>query len=73
MRKGPAGHVSCPGLLLAFPRVYKGTHTRLKAVSFLRGRSIRIESDKPLMIQADGEYTGQTPAARSRKVIHSKR
>jgi YegS/Rv2252/BmrU family lipid kinase len=54
--------ISRLGLLLAFPRVYKGTHTRLKAVSFLRGRRIRIESDKPLMIQADGEYAGQTPA-----------
>jgi len=42
--------------------VYKGTHTSLKAVTFLRGRSVRVESDKPLAVQADGEYAGETPA-----------
>jgi YegS/Rv2252/BmrU family lipid kinase len=54
--------ISRLGLLLAFPRVYKGRHTNLKAASFLRGRSVRIESDKPLTLQADGEYAGETPA-----------
>jgi len=54
--------ISRLGLLFAFPRVYKGTHTSLKAVTFLRGRSVRVESDKPLVIQADGEYAGETPA-----------
>lgn len=54
--------ISRLGLLFAFPRVYKGTHTSLKAVTFLRGRSVRVAADKPLTVQADGEYAGETPA-----------
>src|SRR5690606_25725608 len=49
--------------LLAFPKVYKGTHTRLKAVHLYRCQHVRIESDKPLTMQADGEYVGETPTA----------
>jgi len=56
------GGISRIGLLAAFPRAYRGAHTDLKAVSFLRGRTVRIEADRPPEIRADGEYAGQTPA-----------
>jgi YegS/Rv2252/BmrU family lipid kinase len=37
-------------------------HRRSRQVGYLRaGRSVRIESDRPLPVQADGEIVGETP------------
>ena len=49
-------------LISAFPSVYKGTHTRHPRVTMLRGATVRIESERPLPIVADGDLTGKTPA-----------
>lgn len=45
----------------AFPRVYRGTHTTHPRVHMLRGRAIRVESDRPLPVLVDGEVVGRTP------------
>ena len=47
--------------LLAFPRVFKGTHTMHKRVTMLRAKVVRIESDVPLPLLIDGEVIGTTP------------
>ncbi|MSS73968.1 MAG: diacylglycerol kinase family lipid kinase [Candidatus Latescibacteria bacterium] len=49
-------------LLRYFPRIFSGSHISLPEVHTLRGRSIRIESPRPLWIFADGEPICQTPA-----------
>jgi diacylglycerol kinase (ATP) len=41
--------------------VYQGKHTEHPAVSFYRGKSISIRTEKPLLVQADGEFAGSTP------------
>lgn len=41
--------------------VYQGKHTQHPAVSFYKGKSISIRTEKPLLVQADGEFAGSTP------------
>ncbi|OCT15700.1 hypothetical protein A8709_12830 [Paenibacillus pectinilyticus] len=41
--------------------VYQGKHTKHPAVSFYKGKNISIRTEKPLLVQADGEYAGSTP------------
>ncbi|KRE98918.1 hypothetical protein ASG89_28560 [Paenibacillus sp. Soil766] len=41
--------------------VYQGKHTEHPAVSFYKGKSISIRTEKPLLVQADGEFAGSTP------------
>lgn len=48
-------------LLAVFPRVYTGSHKTHRAVQFLRGRQISIQSSLPLYIHRDGEASGMTP------------
>jgi diacylglycerol kinase (ATP) len=59
------GGLSRFGLLMAFPRVYAGKHVSHPAVSFYRGRSIRIlpAEGTRLRVHADGEDAGLAPAA----------
>ncbi|MEM7483097.1 MAG: diacylglycerol kinase family protein [Acidobacteriota bacterium] len=47
--------VSCLALLRVFPRVYRGTHVSHPAVTIVRTRRARLESDRPLTAYADGE------------------
>ncbi|HZO90356.1 MAG TPA: diacylglycerol kinase family protein [Chthonomonadaceae bacterium] len=49
-------------LLLAFPRVFRGTHVTHPKVTMLRARHIHIECDPPLPALVDGEVVGTTPA-----------
>lgn len=46
----------------SLPLLYRGTHGRLRQVRFARVRSVRIEADDPVGIEADGELVGETPA-----------
>ena len=48
--------------LLAFPRVFRGTHITHPKVTMLQARSIRITTSPPLPILVDGEVIGTTPA-----------
>jgi YegS/Rv2252/BmrU family lipid kinase len=43
------------------PSVFKGTHVRNPAVRVLRGAEVRVESDRPFVVYADGDPIGETP------------
>ena len=49
-----------PRALKLLPQVQKGEHGALPEVTFYRARSIRIESQKPVNIQMDGETSNNT-------------
>ncbi len=49
-------------LLYNLPGVYRGTHLRNPKVKSERARTVRVESDERLMIQADGDLLGEVPA-----------
>ncbi len=55
--------VSKPTFLWAFPRVFRGTHVSHPAVRMARASAIRIETDRRVMVYADGERVGPTPAS----------
>jgi YegS/Rv2252/BmrU family lipid kinase len=55
-------NISKPDLLWSLPRIYNGTHLTHPKVTMQRGREIEIDSAKPLLVQADGELLGETPA-----------
>jgi YegS/Rv2252/BmrU family lipid kinase len=44
------------------PKLFKGTHTKLDYMEFLRGEEIEVSSDRPFAIYADGDPIGATPA-----------
>jgi diacylglycerol kinase (ATP) len=48
-------------LLGLFPTVYFGKHLGLNQVEYLRANLIRIDSEKPVDVYADGEYVCKTP------------
>ncbi len=48
-------------LLCAFPRVFRGTHVYASGVESLRGREMRVDSDDPAEVYADGERIGRLP------------
>jgi diacylglycerol kinase (ATP) len=53
--------VSRPTFLRAFPRVFRGTHVSHPAVRMARAREITVETDRRVMVYADGERVGPTP------------
>jgi len=61
-------------LFCLFPTVYFGKHLSMEAVQYSRTESLRIETEKPLDVYADGEFVCHTPveasiAARALRVI----
>jgi len=44
-----------------FPAVYFGRHLRVPAVRYFQGDRVRLESETPLEVYADGEYVCRTP------------
>ena len=49
-------------LLVRLPRLYRGTHTRVRGVLTLRGQRLAIEPlGEPLWMEADGESLGSIP------------
>jgi len=49
-------------LLRLFPSVYSGRHLQLPEVKYFQADRVRIETEEPSEIYADGEYVGRTPA-----------
>jgi YegS/Rv2252/BmrU family lipid kinase len=43
------------------PKVFKGTHVDDPCVRILRGAEVRVESDRPFVVYADGDPIGETP------------
>jgi diacylglycerol kinase (ATP) len=59
------GALAKPAFLLAFPRVFKGTHVTHPAVTTFRAEHVELESldsDAPMDVYADGERVGPLPA-----------
>jgi len=50
-------------LLKALPSVYKGSHVTHPKVRIEQATHIAIESSKPVLVQADGELLGESPAS----------
>jgi len=48
-------------LFCLFPTVYFGRHLRMKEVEYSRAVSVRVETEYPLDVYADGEYVCRTP------------
>jgi diacylglycerol kinase (ATP) len=44
------------------PKMYRGEHVPNPHIKELRGREITVDADRPLDVQADGEFLGTTPA-----------
>ena len=50
-------------LLMAFPRIYKGTHITHPKVRMEKARHITIDSSERLLVHADGELLGEATAS----------
>lgn len=50
-------------LLLAFPRIYKGTHISHSKVRMEKASYIEVSSPEPLLVHTDGEVIGEGPAS----------
>jgi diacylglycerol kinase (ATP) len=55
------GAISKPRLLRVFPTIFRGTHTELKEVEYFQTGHLRIETETPMRIHADGEHACYTP------------
>lgn len=56
------GNVSKFRMLLNFPRVFKGTHTKEAGFEIMHGRNIKIDTDSRFTIFADGDSISSPPA-----------
>ncbi len=54
-------------LFCLFPTVYAGRHLSVKEVTYFTAPSVRIETERPLDVYADGEYVCRTPVEISLK------
>jgi len=48
-------------LFCLFPTVYSGRHLKIREVEYFQAGRIRVETEHPLDVYADGEFVGQTP------------
>ena len=55
------GAVSPFRLLRLFPSVYSGHHLSMPEVEYLQASRVRVETEHPLDVYADGEYVCRTP------------
>jgi len=49
-------------LAIMFPTVYFGRHLSIREVDYFQAARLRVETETPLDIYADGEYVCRTPA-----------
>lgn len=55
------GAISSFKLLCLFPTVYGGHHLTIDRVEYFQDSRVRVETEHPLDVYADGEYVCQTP------------
>ena len=55
------GSVAAIRLLRLFPTVYSGGHLKIREVSYFHAGRVRVETERPLDVYADGEYVCHTP------------
>jgi len=49
-------------LLWSLPRIYKGTHLTHPKITLKRARTVEIQTEEAMTVQADGELIGKSPA-----------
>jgi len=55
------GSVGRLKLFAMFPTVYAGRHLRIKEVQYFHAPRVRVETETPIDVYADGEYVCRTP------------
>ena len=55
------GGVNAFKLFCLFPTVYSGRHLKIREVKYFQAGRVRIETEHPLDVYADGEFVCQTP------------
>lgn len=55
------GGVDTFKLFCMFPTVYSGNHLKIREVDYSQATRVRVETEHPLDVYADGEYVCQTP------------
>jgi diacylglycerol kinase (ATP) len=55
------GSMTRARLLRLFPSVYSGRHLSLPEVNYFQAERLRLETEKPSEVYADGEYVCRTP------------
>jgi diacylglycerol kinase (ATP) len=48
-------------LFCLFPTIYSGRHLNVKEVEYFQAARVRVETEHPVDVYADGEYVGRTP------------
>lgn len=48
-------------LFCMFPTIYSGQHLKVREVEYFQTARVRVETEHPLDVYADGEYTCRTP------------
>jgi diacylglycerol kinase (ATP) len=48
-------------LFCMFPTVYSGKHLNIREVEYFHAGRVRVETENPLDVYADGEYVCHTP------------
>ena len=56
------GKLNKAKLVSLFPTIYFGRHLRIAAVDYFRAARLRIETERPADVYADGEFVCRTPA-----------
>lgn len=55
------GNMGKARLLRLFPSVYSGSHLSIPEVKYFQTESLRLETEQPMDVYADGEYVCRTP------------
>lgn len=55
------GNMSKARLLRLFPSVYSGSHLSIPEVKYFQTEGLRLETEQPMDVYADGEYVCRTP------------
>ena len=55
------GAVAPLRLLRLFPTVYSGRHLKIREVEYFQASRLRVETEHPVDVYADGEYVCRTP------------
>ena len=55
------GGVDAFKMFCMFPTVYTGSHLKIREVNYFQAGRVRVETEHPLDVYADGEYVCRTP------------
>ena len=59
--RGVIGGVDPFKLACKFPTVYFGRHLKIREVEYFQAARLRVETERPVDVYADGEYVCHTP------------